>query len=56
MKKSIKDKKVEAEVLCSKWVADGNEAMEKGDWNKAQRCYEKSDFWLDRVNKLDENS
>ena len=44
--------KINAEVRASKWLADGNEASERGDKVKAERCYEKAQFWLDRYNKL----
>lgn len=40
-----------AEELASKWLADGNAAAERGDHKKAERCYEKSQYWLDRANK-----
>ena len=42
----------EAEVWGSKWLADGNEAEERGDFERAKKCFEKSQYWLDRYNKL----
>lgn len=51
-KKSLADRIVEAEVLGSRWLADGNEAAERGNKAKADRCYEKAQFWLDRYNLL----
>ena len=45
-----------AEQRASKWLADGNEADERGDKAKAERCYSKSQFWLDRYNKLAGNN
>ena len=43
---------IEAEVRGSQWLADGNDARERGDKAKAERCYDKAQFWLDRYNKL----
>lgn len=34
------------------WLALGNQYLEAGNKDKAQRCYEKGQFWLDRLNKL----
>jgi hypothetical protein len=45
-------KMIEAEVWGSKWLADGNEAEERGDFERAKKCFEKSQYWLDRYNKL----
>jgi hypothetical protein len=56
MTKTLKDKIIDAEERGNKWLADGNEAAERGDNAKAERCYEKSQFWLDRYNKLAGNS
>lgn len=36
---------------CNKWLADANEAAERGNHEKAERCYEKSQYWLDKANK-----
>lgn len=38
----------------SNWLADGNSASEKGNKIKAERCYEKGQFWMDRSNNLRE--
>lgn len=45
-------KALDAEVRCSRWLADGNAAKEAGNMARAERCYQKSQFWLDRYNKL----
>ena len=50
--KNIRDKMIDAETRASKWLADGNEAEERGNKAKALRCFEKAQFWLDRYNKL----
>ena len=52
MGKTIKDKIIEAEVNGSRWLADGNEAEERGNFKKAERCFDKAQFWLDRYNRL----
>lgn len=41
-----------AETRAGQWLADGNEARDAGDNQKAERCYAKSQYWLDRYNKL----
>jgi hypothetical protein len=43
---------LKAEHLASKWLGDANEADERGDRKRAERCYAKAQFWLDRLNKL----
>jgi tetratricopeptide (TPR) repeat protein len=53
---NILQKAIEAEHRASKWLADGNEYAEKGDHDKAEKCYEKSQYWLDQYNKLVGNS
>lgn len=42
----------DAIAKSAKWLADGNRANESGDKEKAERCYEKSQRWLDRYNRL----
>lgn len=44
--------KLDAESRASKWLADGNEARESGNMVKADQCYAKSQFRLDRANLL----
>lgn len=48
-------KSIEAEQRASKWLADGNEAEERGNSAKAEKCFEKAQYWLDRLNKLEGN-
>ena len=52
MAKTLQEKIIEAEDNGSRWLADGNEAEERGNLVRAERCYQKSQFWLDRYNKL----
>jgi len=47
-----KEQAIDADYRCNKWLADGNEAAEQGNHAKAEKCYEKSQYWLDRFNKL----
>ena len=54
--KSLKDKIIDADLRCSKWLADGNEAEERGQHAKAERCFQKSQFWRDRYNQLAGNN
>jgi len=46
----LKDRILDAEVRGSKWLADANQAREKGDLERAAACDAKSQFWLDRFN------
>jgi hypothetical protein len=38
------------EAKASRWLADANEASEKGQKAKAERLYEKAQYWLDKAN------
>lgn len=51
-KKSLADRIANAGALASRWLADGNDAAERGNRAKADLCYEKSQFWKDRYNLL----
>jgi hypothetical protein len=53
---SLSEQILDAEVRGSQWLADGNLASEKGDQRKAEECYRKSQFWLDRRNALEAKS
>lgn len=51
------DEKIQlADEWCNRYLADANEALERGDKAKADRLYEKSGYWRDRYNKLAGNS
>lgn len=54
MTKTLKERWLNAEYLAGKWLADGNEHAERGEREKAERCYDKSQYWLDRANCLKE--
>lgn len=51
-----RDKIIQAEERASKWLADGNEASERGKQAKAEKCYEKAQYWLDRYNQMAGNA
>ena len=42
----------DCEERSSHWLAEGNEAEARGNKAKAEKCFSKSQFWLDRANKL----
>ena len=41
---------IDAEERANKWLADANEAEEKGNAKKAEKCFQKVQYWLDRAN------
>jgi hypothetical protein len=47
-----RDKIIKAEEFGSRYLADANEAAERGNHTKAEKLYEKSQYWLDRANNL----
>lgn len=42
---------VDAEERASHWLAEANEARERGNKAKEEKCLAKGQFWLDRANK-----
>lgn len=50
--KTISERIADADVRGGKLLADANEAAERGDHEKAERLYERGQYWLDRANKL----
>lgn len=49
---TTREKIIEAEQRGAHWLAEGNEAEERGNTVKAERCFAKAQHWLDRYNKL----
>lgn len=47
---------VEADMEGCRYLADANEASERGQHDKAERLYTKGQFWLDRYNRLAGNA
>ena len=52
MTKTLADKVADADMRGGNWLAKANEATERGESEKAERLYEKAQFWLDRANRL----
>ncbi len=50
--KPLDERALDAETRASQWLADGNQAREAGRTVKAERCFQKAQFWLDRANLL----
>lgn len=49
---SLADRIADADARGGRWLADANEAADKGNHAKAEKLYAKGQFWLDRSNKL----
>lgn len=52
MKKTLPERRIHAEEMCGRYLADANEAAERGQHDKAERLYGKSQYWRDRMNLL----
>lgn len=50
--KTLADKIADANMRASYWLAEGNKFAERGQHERAEKCYSKSQFWLDRYTKL----
>lgn len=55
-KKTLSDRVSDADERCNRYLADANEAEERGQFDKAQVLYDKSGHWRDRYNKLTGNA
>ena len=55
-KRPLRERIIEADQRSAHWLAEGNLAAERGDLEAAERYYEKSQFWLDRLNTLEGNN
>ncbi|MCL6485660.1 MAG: hypothetical protein I4O49_16080 [Janthinobacterium lividum] len=51
-RKPLAERTLDAEVRASRWLADANDARERGDEKRAAKCDAKSQYWLDRYNLL----
>ena len=47
---------LKAEQMASRYLADANEAAERGQDAKAEKLYIKCQYWLDRYNQLAGNA
>jgi hypothetical protein len=54
--KTLQEKITEADARGGHWLAEANEAAERGEHEKAEKLYAKGQFWLDRSNKLRGNA
>lgn len=52
-KRTLHERLIDAQALASRWLADANELAESGRKDKAERFYEKAQYWLDRANELE---
>jgi hypothetical protein len=43
------------DAMASMWLNRGNEALEAGNADKAQKCFDKAQTWLDRANAKDDD-
>lgn len=50
--KTLSEKIAYADERGGYWLAEANQASESGDHEKAEKLYEKGQYWLDRVNSL----
>ena len=56
MKKSLHEKMIEAEERACRYLADANEAEERGKRSKSEKLLIKGQYWLDRYNQLAGNA
>lgn len=50
--KTLSEKIAQADMLGGSYLADANNASERGKHELAEKLYAKGQFWLDRSNKL----
>lgn len=51
-KNPIKMRIANADALGSRWLANGNDALERGETERAAECFRRGQFWIDRSNLL----
>lgn len=51
-KRTINERIADADARGGRYLADANEAAERGNQAKAEKLYEKGQYWLDLSNKL----
>lgn len=49
--KSQPEKIADYEDKAARWLGDANEQAERGNTVKAERLYQKAQYWLDRATK-----
>lgn len=50
--KTLAEKIADADARGNHWLAEANAAKEAGDNEKANKLYDKGQFWLDKSNRL----
>ena len=55
-KKTLSERIAHADMMGGRYLADANEANEKGQKEKAEKLYDKCQYWLDVSNKLRGNA
>ncbi len=53
--KTFEQKHWEVEQKACHWLAEANEALEKGNLKRDAFCMKKAQYWLDRLNRLEGN-
>ena len=48
----VRDKIADADQRGNEWLAKARAAEERGNQKRAEECYRKGNYWLDRSNKL----
>ena len=51
--KSLHERILDAQEYAARWLAKGNQYAEDGKKGPAERCYEKAQKYLDRLNELE---
>lgn len=51
-KKTLNERIAHADMMGGRYLGDANEAAEKGQTEKAEKLYEKGQYWLDVSNRL----
>ncbi len=51
-KRTLSERIADADDRGGRYLADANEAVERGNRQKAEKLYEKGQYWLDLSNKL----
>ncbi|WP_313666293.1 hypothetical protein [Shinella sp.] len=51
-KRTLEERMIDAEMRGNRYLAEANEAEERGHQAKAEKLFDKGQFWLDRYNLL----
>lgn len=50
--KDLREKIADADQRGNEWLSKARDAEERGNQARADECYRKGNYWLDRSNKL----